>query len=193
MLKEAAAELGDATGTCRVVESNDPGSAIVASVGDDALLCMASHGRTGVARMLGSTAEAVVRASSRPVLLLGPRASVPADWGVVQVCVDTAWLVEVQPARRVPVDTDAIESGGLEAMAMHLRGDGIDVEWEVFHGDDVAGELLRARASLGASMLVVTTHARAGLARAVLGSVTTDLVHGSPCPVLVVPPAHIPV
>jgi nucleotide-binding universal stress UspA family protein len=37
------------------------------------LLCMASHGRTGLRRVvLGSVAEAVVRTASRPVLVVGP-------------------------------------------------------------------------------------------------------------------------
>jgi nucleotide-binding universal stress UspA family protein len=42
------------------------------------------------------------------------------------------------------------------------------------------------RPRLPASFVVVGTNARQGLARAVLGSVAMRVVHGAPCPVLVV-------
>lgn len=212
MLKEAASTLGDVARSRTVIESNDaPGSIVGAATSDDALLCMATHGHTGLVRaVLGSTAEAVLRSTSRPVVLVGPRATTPPAWDVLQVCVVTSspesrrvvpvalamartlgarlWLTEVQPARRLATPADVVEAGGLEAIAAVLQRDGIDVEWEVFHGDDVVEELLRVRAELDASLLVTTTHARAGIARAALGSVTMALVHDAPCPVLVVPP-----
>lgn len=50
-----------------------------------------------------------------------------------------------------------------------------------------AKELAEAAESAGASMLVLATHGRSGLARAMLGSVTSDLVRVSNVPVFVVP------
>ena len=212
VLKDAATALGDVPYTIQVIESNDvPTAVVLAATRADSLLCMATHGRTGLARaVLGSVAEATIRAAVRPMLLVGPKAVAPASWDVVQVCVDTSseesrravpvalamaralgarlWLVEVQPARFVPSTGDVIEAGGLEALATVLERDGIDVEWEVFHGDDIAGELLRAADAVQASLLVTTTHARAGVARVALGSVTAQLAHRAPCPLLVVPP-----
>lgn len=52
----------------------DPTEAIVASgATDGVLVCMTSHGRGGISRLvMGSVAEAVVRDSPRPVLVVGP-------------------------------------------------------------------------------------------------------------------------
>jgi nucleotide-binding universal stress UspA family protein len=56
-----------------VLRSSEPAQAIVAiseQLGVDALV-IASHGRSGVARAVrGSVAEAVLRASQRPVLVV---------------------------------------------------------------------------------------------------------------------------
>lgn len=49
----------------------------------------------------------------------------------------------------------------------------------------------RARAvaeELGATLLVVGSHGRGGVKRALLGSVSRDLAGNAPCPVVVVPP-----
>lgn len=66
----------------RVVPDCRPSEAIleVAEQLPDALVCMAAHGRSGVAAaVLGSTAEAVVREIERPMLLVGPHAAYAAD------------------------------------------------------------------------------------------------------------------
>lgn len=69
-----ATEEGLVTRT-EVVHSDDPAQAITEAaerVGAD-LVCVASHGRTGVRRaVLGSVAEAVLRQSSRPVFVVRP-------------------------------------------------------------------------------------------------------------------------
>src|SRR5688572_30640866 len=68
MLKEAGGTLEGVTFTTAVIESNDLDTAIVgAAEGDDRLLCMATHGRTGLVRaVLGSTADAVLRRAAQP-------------------------------------------------------------------------------------------------------------------------------
>lgn len=201
---------------CRVdvLQGNDVAAALsekMAAIGTTGMLCMATHGRTGVVRaMLGSTAESVVRAVRAPVLLIGPRCTVPETWRVVQACIDPnapesrragrvgldlaadlggeLWLTQVQPARSLQPDADVIDASDLEALAADLRVPGHAVQWEVFHNDDVVEELLRAQRVLGAAVIVTTTHARAGVARTALGSVAMALTHSAPCPVLVVPP-----
>lgn len=40
----------------------------------------------------------------------------------------------------------------------------------------------------GCDLIVMATHGRTGLTRAILGSVTADVLPKAPCPVLVVPP-----
>ena len=57
------------------LRDQEPADAItLACESDDALLCMATHGRTGLGEaVLGSVAEAVVRRSVAPIVLIGPR------------------------------------------------------------------------------------------------------------------------
>ena len=212
-LKAECARVDRVPCSWRVIESNEVDVALAGAASDtDAILCMATHARTGIARAaLGSTAEATVRAATRPIFLVGPHAAVPERWDVVQACIEPTselsrravpvavalarvlgarlWLVEVEPARQLRRDVDVPESAGVAALATALRRDGLDVEWDVLHGDDVVGELLSYQRTLGASVLVTSSHARRGLTRAALGSVTTSLVHDATCPVLVVPPA----
>lgn len=215
VLKAACADVLNVPCSWRLIGSNEVDVALADAVSAhaDAILCMATHARTGLARAaLGSTAEATLRAATRPVVLVGPHAVVPERWDVVQACVDSTselsrravpvalalarvlgtrlWLTEVQPARELRADGDVTESAGLASIASTLHRDGVDVEWEVFHGDDVVDQLLVAQTMLGSSVLVTTTHARVGLSRAALGSVTTSLVHNARCPVLVVPSMH---
>lgn len=210
-LKQAAADtIADVAHSCRVIESNDVRASLVeAASADGALLCMATHGRTGLTRVvLGSTAEAVTRTVARPVVLVGPHALPPSSFDAVVACiapsadpddpllpaaVDLArtigarlWLVQIQGQAGADA-TDVVDSAELHGLAHDLLARGIDVEWEVTHGD-VVGDLLRLRAQTGAAMLAVMTHGRRGIARTVLGSVATQLVHTAPCPVLVVPP-----
>jgi universal stress protein A len=55
---------------------------------------------------------------------------------------------------------------------------------------DPADELLALAKELGASMVVLGTHGRSGLAHLLLGSTTEKLIRRSPLPVLVVPIGH---
>lgn len=218
MLKDAASELDGVAFNYRIIESNDAPEAIIAASADEgSVLCMATHGRTGLARVvLGSTADTIIRSAARPVILVGPHAAAPTSFEAILACVKTSspescsvvptavemartlgarlWLVEVQSGGdAAPPDAppDVVEAGGLEALASHLIHSGVDVEWEVLHGD-VVGEVLRARATLGAAMLAVTAWAGGGILRTTLGSVSTQLAHTAPCPVLVAPslPLH---
>jgi nucleotide-binding universal stress UspA family protein len=63
---------------------------------------------------------------------------------------------------------------------------GIVTRVSVLHGDTPAEALLQASERLGADVLVVGSHGRSGLARAVLGSVADSLVRRSAKPVLIV-------
>jgi nucleotide-binding universal stress UspA family protein len=67
-----------------------------------------------------------------------------------------------------------------ELESRHVAARTIDL-----HDDYPAGAIADCARDLPATMLALTTHARAGLSRAVLGSVAMDVVHRSPCPVLV--------
>lgn len=62
----------------RVLVEVRPSQAILDTAAEipDAIVCMSAHGRNALGRaVLGSTAEAVVRGSDRPVVLVGPHAT----------------------------------------------------------------------------------------------------------------------
>jgi nucleotide-binding universal stress UspA family protein len=66
------------------------------------------------------------------------------------------------------------------------------VERAVLAGE-AAEAILEKAASGGADLIVMATHGRGGVARALLGSVTERVLHRSPVPVLVVRPDEAPV
>jgi nucleotide-binding universal stress UspA family protein len=77
-----------------------------------------------------------------------------------------------------------------EALKDHLRelhptGPGVRVETYLREGDP-AEEILRLADDVGADLIVIGTHGRRGLARAVLGSVAESVMRRARCPVLTV-------
>ncbi|MGZ8762643.1 MAG: universal stress protein, partial [Acidimicrobiia bacterium] len=68
------------------------------------------------------------------------------------------------------------------ALAPH----GLSVATKILRELDPARAIVEFARDLPASFVVVGTHARHGFARVALGSVATRVVHGCPCPVLVV-------
>ena len=186
-----------------------PGQAIAAVVGErpDALLVMATHGRTGVRRaVLGSVTEDVVRATAQPVLLTGPalvsgRALVGGRMLVALDGSDRAeavlphaaawakafgmqlWLATVQPPAGAA--EELVESNYLARVAHDLDRLLPPVNWDTLHGAHPAAELVDLAGRLDARCIAVTTHGRSGLSRVALGSVAMEVTHRSPLPVLV--------
>jgi nucleotide-binding universal stress UspA family protein len=183
----------------------------VANDGPDRMVCMTTHGR-GRFRWaaLGSVAEAVVRDASRPVLLVGPHSVLPSPDGFtdhVVLCVDgspTA-AVALGPACEWadalhgdltltyvahPLDVqDAVHPEALLGpLEERVRAEGIPLHTRIARGSYVVGALLDVAAEPPATLVVMAAHARTGLARVALGSVTMGVVNSAPCPVLVVPP-----
>jgi nucleotide-binding universal stress UspA family protein len=66
-----------------------------------------------------------------------------------------------------------------------LEGKGLEVRSVEGHGSPAQTIAEEAEES-GADLIVVGTHGRGAVARAVVGSVSTKLVHDAPCDVLVV-------
>lgn len=167
------------------------------------LVCMATHARTGAAELLiGSHAGALLRTAVRPLLLVGPRAEVPAELGVVLTCLDGSSEAEailpaaeswaralggrlrlVQVARPGAVRGPE-ELGQLQRAASHLRG-GVDVDWDLLHGKDVAHTVVDHARELPASIIAMSTHGRSGATERLLGSVTMRVAHDASVPVLV--------
>ena len=73
----------------------------------------------------------------------------------------------------------------LAPVAEELRGRGLKADWKVLEGGAADSILTFARES-GGDLIAMTTRGRAGLERALLGSVADSVVRHSPCPVLVV-------
>jgi nucleotide-binding universal stress UspA family protein len=163
---------------------------------------------------LGSIAEAVVRMVERPVMLIGPKASgridgakrlvVPVDGSppaeyVMEAAAELASLLDLQAwvvtvvsssqERQAEVATGAeygvLESAYVRRLAREMGG---KAQFEVLHGDDPAEAILDF-ADLD-SIVAMSTHGRSGLSRIIAGSVTRNVVAGSPSPVLVVRPPH---
>jgi nucleotide-binding universal stress UspA family protein len=66
-----------------------------------------------------------------------------------------------------------------------MREGPLKVETLVQRGDPVT-EILRMAEDGASDLIVMGTHGRSGIKRALLGSVAENVVHRAPCPVLVV-------
>jgi nucleotide-binding universal stress UspA family protein len=74
----------------------------------------------------------------------------------------------------------------LERLADQIRGRGFRIQTEVRAG--AAAHVIAGLADeLAVGLVVMTSHGRSGLERAILGSVTDEVLRHAPCPVLVVP------
>lgn len=97
------------------------------------------------------------------------------------------------------LDRDLGETNAIASLARagaEARAYGLQV-WEVLgrdpEGGSPAGAILRAAAEFHASMIVMATHARTGLSRALHGSVASEVLQQAPMPVLLVRPSGPPV
>lgn len=69
-----------------------------------------------------------------------------------------------------------------------LRADGLEAHALLVQGATVEKILAEAH-RLGAGLIVMGSHGRGGLRRALVGSVSEGVLHRAPCPVLIVPQA----
>jgi nucleotide-binding universal stress UspA family protein len=216
-LHEVANRHGRAVHDIRVILGQDAALGIlrVAHERPGALICMGSHGRTGLREaLLGSVAGNVVRTATRPLLLVGQncregelgfeRLLVPIDGSVASEAVlpeAVAWvqtfglalcLVQViETAASSVVGPDVQEDSYLRRQAHELADKGIQAEWDVLHGRDAARAIVDYAASGNVSLLALGTHGRGGWARLAIGSTAAQIVHDSPRPVLVLGPPHL--
>jgi nucleotide-binding universal stress UspA family protein len=169
-------------------------------------------------RVLGSTADRVIRTSEVPCLIVRAPLSLPLRrmylasdlsagaqralevalvWGAAlrmptergggtEICVLHV-VPENQEDRRIEVEQElraqvaaAVESSGVSAL---LR-----IRPEVRDADSAAGEILRIAREERVDLLVLGTHGRSALGRALIGSVPSTVVRQTEVPVLLVPP-----
>ncbi len=197
----------------RVVElGGTPADAIVAHANHPSeLVCLATHGHTGVGTAIcGSTAERVLRSAERPVVLVGPHARPGIDWGeraTIVVCVgaspdgertlavaELAALLEAE----VRLVTEVIVGDGLERdpvvrpdrlatlehLAEQFERRGVRASYEIVPGHDLWPPINAAADAAKASLLAVTSEARTGVGRVLLGSDAITIVRHSPVPVV---------
>ena len=78
----------------------------------------------------------------------------------------------------------------VDAIAARLRGLGLSAHAEARFAPDIAGAIVDAAEQANTDLIVMSTHALTGPARAVLGSVANAVMRTSPCPVVLVKRAH---
>lgn len=179
----------------------------------NAMAALTTHGRTAWSEaILGSVALRVIRAAKRPVLIWCPidkdgDAAKKIDNIVVALdgsalsekiiphAAETARLlgaglvlVQVLPAQPVtpltPGKSDLNEAAYLHSKAAAIKKRyEMDAQWEVLHGD-VADAICQFASTMPNTLLAMTTHARAGIERAILGSVAAACVRQAAVPLL---------
>jgi nucleotide-binding universal stress UspA family protein len=98
---------------------------------------------------------------------------------------DATLLVDAKTASRLSTEAQ----NGLDAEVSRVRSRGVTIEGELVQGD--ARQAIPSLATrLGAGLIVVGTHGRHGVARALLGSVAGSIVRAATMPVVVVPQAQ---
>ncbi len=204
-LDDAASAVRTARIEVAVVDADDPAAGVIDLLRDrgDAGLVMATHGRgvLGTAA-LGGVAQEIVRSAGVPVLLLGRACDEHHGWrGPVLVCHDgsaaaSAALAPAQvwaAALGVPIEVVHVFHP-LDVSIAEASAAAIDATRAVL-GPDVHSHVLRSyrpadaihdvAEEVGASLVVMSTHGRTGVARVALGSVAMAVVRTSLCPVLV--------
>ncbi len=194
------------------------GESVAAALADvlerhpESTIVMSSHGRGRSAALLGSVTEDLLQREYGPVVVVGPHANGTKLDGPLLVTVDgsdlsemalplagawaielgvTPWVIEVNEPSQVSSE-HLVESSYVARLARHVTEQTRhQTEFEVLHGKDPHVEVAEYATSVGASLIVATTHGRTGLSRLRIGSTAANFVRLAPCPVLLVRPPRI--
>jgi len=189
--------------------------ATYALLNDVDLIVMSTHGRNGLARAwMGSVADALMRDSSAPLLLVRPPAggsdpTVVRETPRILIALDGTRLAEevIEPALelgraldaeyllvRVAVKAEAQAEAAdyLTGIAWWLRDRGLRVETRLLRSERPAEAILEQAAEDRASFVAMATHGRSGLPRLVMGSVAAAVLSGVQVPLLSRRPAGQP-
>ena len=101
------------------------------------------------------------------------------------------WLLQVAPLPGWPDDHAPTHAAGqsIEAIAAQLAGSGVDIH-PVTRQGDAATEILHLINDVHADLVVMRTHGRAGLERAVFGSVAQEVLKNASIPLVLVRPGE---
>jgi nucleotide-binding universal stress UspA family protein len=182
----------------------DPGEAILQlerELNVD-LIVMATHGRSGLGRLLlGSVADRVTHSSRTPVVVLRPGEHSIKPWQTILVPIDgtpggaLALAIGVPVARACNARIVLLQASASDLMAAEtsanrlaarLRRVGLQAEGRGALGPPSA-VIVASADEVDADLIVMSTHGRQGPLRSVLGSVADDVVRNSQRPVLIVP------
>jgi nucleotide-binding universal stress UspA family protein len=190
----------------------DPVTAILRQASPDRadILAMATHGRSGLRRLLmGSVAEEVVRRASIPLIVCRPRSRMEGWIHVVTLDGSSqaeAVLDDLVPLTRllgatlhllhvehqIPIfgtprkpgqARDADARSYLERLACQTRARAVSTVVTVRRGAP-GPEILRYAAEVRAGLVAMATHGRTGLNRAFLGSVAEAVLRKATCPLM---------
>jgi len=213
MLASIAAAYPDVDAPTSLVVGNDVACAICAAFPDAIVVVGSDHAARDAAPGKDSVAEAMVReAHHHPILVVGPNVQTTSLDGPIAIALDGSrlaedallaalmWtrvfdtpvhLVQVVSNQVTPSDADRRPSDYIESVQAHLSAGGVDAECFVVVDDDPVAGLLRHLVEHGCSLVMMATHARRGLARLALGSVTMGVIAASPCAVCAVHPETV--
>jgi len=200
----------EAKATCAV---GQPADAILDHAKSHEAIVIASHGATGLMRwVLGSVTTKVVRASTKPVLVISARPHPqprPAKIEKIFVPLDgseTAKLallkaVDLAQKHRAQIilyegvvyrsgtpeseDWQALSAKEYLAKEAETINDDIDVQ-VVVHESKSGPSIVEQAQIHDADLIVMGSHGRSGVSRWILGSVTEGVIQRSTCPVFIV-------
>ncbi len=185
------------------------------------LVAITSHGRGGVlTAMLGSVAREIVQSSHQPVLVYRPAGEsgeqgpitissvlLPLDGTSLSESMKpqaAGWaraldvgltVVQVLPAKGgldpLLASYDVLDSSYVSSHASDIRREfGIEVDWEILYGDPV-DSIARYLGGRRDVLAVMATRQQNVIKAAVLGSVTSGMVHKAGIPIIVQAPARV--
>ncbi|WP_017582632.1 universal stress protein [Nocardiopsis valliformis] len=189
-----------------VVGAGWAGDVIVEAVAEHpgTVVCMATHSRDRFSRLVaGSVTEHVLRHAEAPVVMVGPRYLPGEAEGLYEravVCCDGGHRDEVTLAaaeswaRQLKLELELVHVLGRGAddgtaarisdAAVRLEENGLAARATVTTGADPAESLIELFAQRPGALAVLVSHARVGLPRIVLGSVSSKMLEASPIPLL---------
>jgi nucleotide-binding universal stress UspA family protein len=208
-LRTHAAKIDAAPVAIDTIESNDVVPALMATAEPEGLIAIetSAHGPLA-ALVLGRATSALLRASARPVLLIGPATDTSVDPQLMQVCLDSpdasatlapvacAWARQLGLRLRfvhARIDGRPVDDAGAELAEAAARRSteefGVIAEHAVVRGRTAAEAIVDDAAAAGAELVAVGVRPRRSALRVALGSEAIAVAHATRAAVLAVPTA----
>ncbi len=191
----------------------DPGKEILRFIQEHSvdMIALGTHGRTGRNRVFsGSVAEAVMRSANCPVMTLRQAACkevrssekgtlkilVPIDFSVygyaaldfaTKLCLETKGSITILYVDQENTSPSEEQKNWGQLRKFMPTNDRVDCSHKLLTGDP-AKTINEFANTKGFDYVIIGTHGRSGIGRALLGSVAEQVVRHANCPVLTVKP-----